>query len=231
MAASTLPAGCAVFLSFTDIVKPVGNLGEAIGQITSRAVTLEDLVGMKLQFAEGERDGVRVNGIANLYRLKAATSVTYETYALVMHGFVDKVLGEGTLARIESEVQLMHQGGLLDKKTTLHHSNVIADFEQGCDSAKGRATVLPFYKCEDLRKMRNMASVWTMQDHPLVCKQDRYIDMSTCGTQWQGGAECGECGVAWKVCVGEAARNATRDFLFAPGDVCVLGIASAQARP
>lgn len=223
-----MPPGCAVFLTYTDIIKPIDAVGETVGQSTSHPMTLDDLMGMKLQFEQGQRDGVRLEGVADLYKYKldAAPETRYDTYALVMRGFVDKVLGEGTLARIESELQTMHEAGLLDKSET-HFSNVIADFEQKADSAKGHATVVPFHKYEALRKMRNMASVWTMQDHPLVCEQERYFDVKMYEPEEEEGTTCG---VAWSVVVGESAGKAARAILFAPGDVCVLGVAKAGAQ-
>ena len=199
---------------------------EKLGTPTSHLVTVADLRAMKWQFENGHVAGKPAPGVAELYDLKAALEgdsggsadaeelpVVREASVLVLRGFTDHVLGAGTLARVESELESMQREKLVDSEALMRgsvknkharHNNVIADFSQAPDIAKGKGTVVPFSKYEALRKVRNMAAVWMQQDHPLVAEQNRYFDTSTCGIGWHGDAERA---VVWGLRVGEAAKR------------------------
>lgn len=192
-----------------------------LGQPTSHRVTVNDLAAMKLQFEQGEVDGLPVHGVAEMFDLKAALQSdegvnlkvlpeVREASVLVMRNFTDKVLGAGTLAQIESELESMQQDGLTDSKALMRgsvknklarHNNVMADFEQAPDIANGRGTVVPFHNYEALRRMRVMAAMWMQQDNPLVAEQNRYFDVASCGIGWHGDAERD---VVWGLRVGKA---------------------------
>tara|TARA_B110000902_G_scaffold233107_1_gene276658 strand:+ start:134 stop:1069 length:936 start_codon:yes stop_codon:yes gene_type:complete len=243
------PAGCAVSLTYCDVGENEPGM-EKLGQATSHPVTVKDLLAMKLQFEQGQTDGKAAPGVAEIFDLKAAMDgvdvgglEVRGASVLVMRNFTDHVLGKGTLAQIESELESMKQDGLTDSKALMRgqvknknarHNNVIADFEQSPDIAKGRGTVVPFRKYDALLKMRNMAAMWMQQDHPLVAEQNRYFDVASCGIGWHGDAERD---VVWGLRVGEATRAMPLMFQaytrsepigpkttihLAPGDVYVM---------
>ena len=99
---------------------------EKLGHPTSHPVSVQDLKAMKLQYEMGEREGNPLNGVADFYDLKAAMEgvdvgglEVREASVLVMREFTDKVLGEGTLAQIESELESMQRDGLTDSKALM----------------------------------------------------------------------------------------------------------------
>lgn len=216
---SRLPEDCAASLTFCD----VGENGvgmEKIGQDTNKPVSVAMLKAMKSKFEYRHVNGEPAPGVAELYDLsqlmegvnvKGAT--VREAGVLVMRNFADHILGEGSLATIESEVQSMHEQGFVDSKALFRgvvknknarHNNVIADFTQSPDYALGRGTVVPFAQYEGLSKMRNAAAEWMGQENPMVCEQNRYFNTAKCGIGWHGDAERR---LVWGVRVGDATSN------------------------
>ena len=237
-----LPRACAVSLTYCDVGENGPGM-EKLGQKTSHPVSVNDLGAMKQRFEA-------LGGKAEVFDLKAAMEgvdvghlEVREVAVLVMRGFTDAVLGNGTLAQIESEVQSMQQFGLTDSKALMRgqvknknarHNNVVADFVQQPDIAAGRGTVVPFADYAAMSKMRAAAAEWMQQGHPLVAEQNRYFDVASCGIGWHGDAERD---VVWGLRVGEATRAMPLMFQaytrcstvgpkttvhLAPGDVYVM---------
>jgi len=189
-----LPDRCAVSLTFADVGEN-GPRMEKIGRPTTNFISGHDLLRMKHSY-EGQ------NGVAELFDLKKVLEESVETSklpevreaaVLVLRGFTDCVIGEGTLIMIESEVQSMKRDGLVDNKALMHgqvknknarHNNVIANFRQSPAIADGKGTVVAFEDYPATRKMRDVAQTWMQQEHPLVAEQNRYYDVETCGIGW-----------------------------------------------
>ena len=244
-----LPPKCAVSLTYCDVGENGPGM-EKLGYPTTRPLSVNDLKAMKMRF-EG------LEGKAEMFDLTAAMEgvnvngkEVRDAAVLVMRGFANVVLGEGTLARIESEVQGMQQAGLTDGKALMRgkvknksarHNNVVSDFEQSPDFAHGHGTVVPFANYDALREMRAIAGDWMQQPYPLVAEQNRYYDVFAggqankgCGIGWHGD---GERDLVWGLRVGEATRAMPLMFqayahhepigpkttiFLAPGDVYVM---------
>jgi hypothetical protein len=273
-----LPAGVAVTLTYCDRGENDSGAGnQTIGQLSNRTVSMEDLKNMELYYTHPREEDKSEDGSTQqrrsckLYDLKHMLCAALpdldpdqveEAGVLVMREFSENVLGAGSTARMEAEVQQMHLDGKVDgsvfSKKHQHlpckgiinkkarHNNVIADFEQSPDYAKGQGTVVPFRHYPTLRLMRGVASTWMQMDHPLVAEQNRYPDVygtnrtkskteePVSGIGWHGDEERS---VVWGLRLGAASKGmplkyqAYRDWkpigpmvemLIDPGDVYVM---------
>lgn len=117
------------------------SLETRIGRTDANPVTSEQLDAMNLMFSSNGGDAVCLDGL------------------LVLRQFTDQVLGEGSTQAV------------LDELTTLHEPDaplLFADYEEEPSSKTHRVRAL--HKTPSIQKARNMAAMWTMQDHPLIAQ-------------------------------------------------------------
>lgn len=275
-----LPAGVAVTLTYCDRGENDSGAGnQTIGQFSNRTVSMKALREMEHYYIyprpeeedEGKEGVFEQNRRCKLYDLKQILCEAMpdldpdqveDAGVLVMKGFAENVLGAGSTALMEGEVQQMHLDGKVDgsvfSKKHEHlpckgiitkrarQNNVIADFEQSPDYAKGQGTVVSFRHYPALRLMRGVASAWMQMDHPLVAEQNRYPDVygtnrtkskaeePVSGIGWHGDEERS---VVWGLRLGAASKGMplkyqayrdskpigpTVEMLIDPGDVYVM---------
>ena len=115
------------------------SLETRIGRDDANAVALKELRGMSSMFRVNGGDTLEIDGL------------------LVMRAFTDRVLGEGSTEAILNEI-----AGIEARDARVF----FADYEEN-PSPKTHG-VHALHKHPTVQKARNMASMWTMQDHPLV---------------------------------------------------------------
>lgn len=212
-----LPSPCFCTLTFCDSGENSVGM-EIIGQRSEVLVTMGMLEEMKARF-EG------VGGKAEMVDLKAVLGgkappgkAVREAGVLVLRDFVKVVHGEETLRRVEHELQQQQEDGKLDSKAFMRggvknkaarHNNVIAGFAQAPDYANKKGTIVPWSSCPAIAKMGASAKEWMKQPHELVCEQNRYFDVKSCGIGFHGDAERN---VVMGLRVGEACKRAPLMF-------------------
>ena len=110
---------------------------------------------------------------------------------LVLHNFVDTVLGPGSTAAIETELQAMADENLMWQSSVATRreqprclENQLSDFE---DKAR---CVVPFSTLPMCQKLRGVLCCWAQQDHPLVADNERcYHPRDKVHSMWQGRPE------------------------------------------
>jgi hypothetical protein len=117
------------------------SLETRIGRTDAKPVTSEQLHAMNQMFSSNGGATICLDGL------------------LVLRQFTDRVLGEGATQAV------------LDELTNLHEPDsplLFADYEEesNCKTHKVRA----LNKHPSIQKARNMAAMWTMQDHPLIAQ-------------------------------------------------------------
>ena len=121
------------------ITDVIVSLSTRIGRDDAKHVSVEDLNNMEVMFAS---NGGKTLRLATL---------------LVMRDFMSRVMGDETLERIAEELRL---------NDSLEGTAVFADFEEKANERTHDVHALRNYPC--IQRARNIASMWTMQDHPLV---------------------------------------------------------------
>jgi hypothetical protein len=198
--ASTLkkmPTRCAVSLTFAN--RGENEVGmQIIGVPASKLVTMEMMQAAKLQWDMGadSSDQVHAPGEAELYDLSGMVEgAPYGAGVLVLRGFAQRLLGDDAPAQIEHELQMQAESGKVDTKALMRgevknkvarHNNVMADFDQAPDHASGRGTVVNMRDYPFIDALAAQAAVWMQQDNPLICEQNRYYDVTSCGIGWHG---------------------------------------------
>ena len=146
------------------------SLDTRIGRTDANPVTSEQLHAMNLMFSSNGGDTLCLDGL------------------LVLRQFTDRVLGEGATQSV------------LDELTTLHESDtplLFADYEEEPSSKTYRVRAL--HKHPSIQTARNMAAMWTMQDHPLIAQTGGVLHpvvpkrgvhwamcLRTCQLPWKG---------------------------------------------
>jgi hypothetical protein len=139
---------------------------------------------------------------------------------LVLRGFAQRLLGEDACDHIEHELQTQYINGKLDKKKLSRQgkvenkpsrwNNVLADFDQEPDIARGKGTVLKMSNFPFINALNAQAAMWMQQDNSLVCEQNLYYDVHKGGQQNKG------CGIGWhgdterEIVMGYRAGEATK---------------------
>jgi hypothetical protein len=178
---------------------------QIIGGPPSRLVTGTMLEAALLQWeAAGQEDAVTM-GESELLDLTAALPSelrarpdAQDAKVLVLRGFAQRLLGADAPDQIEHELEQQKRDGKIDsqalmrgkvKNKNARHNNCMADFEQAPDHAAGRGTVVRISDYPFIRGLAAQAAMWMQQDNPLICEQNRYYDVKTCGIGWHGDAE------------------------------------------
>jgi len=200
-----LPASCAVSLTFSN--RGENSVGmQIIGGPASQLVTMNMLEAAKLQWEAGNGpDGVVNPGEAELHDLSSMLDPQLCSQhdgvgagVLVLRGFVQRLLGEDAVDKVENELELQHQRGKIDSKALMRgavknknarHNNVMAHFDQEPDHAQGKGTVVKMEDYPTINELSRNAAMWMQQDNPLICEQNRYYDVKPCGIGWHGDAE------------------------------------------
>lgn len=124
----------------------------------------------------------------------AAARQGQDASVLVLRGFVKGVLGPEAVDQIEHEFEMQHVQGKVDckalfrgevKNKNARHNNVLADFDQEPDYAAGKGTVVKLVDYPYLDRLAKVAKDWMSQDRDLVCEQNRYFDVKSCGIGWR----------------------------------------------
>ena len=110
---------------------------------------------------------------------------------IVLHNFVDTVLGAGSTDAIEAELQSMVDNGLMwescegDTGSGRAHrcENKLADFQDEVEC------VVPFLTYPVCNKLRSILCCWAQQDHPLVADNNRCFNpRGKLNSNWSGRA-------------------------------------------
>lgn len=117
------------------------SLETRIGRTDANPVTSEQIDAMNLMFSSKGGDAVCLDGL------------------LVLRQFTDRVLGEGSTQAVLDEIAAIEA-----RDTPL----LFADYEEEPSSKTHRVHAL--HKHPAIQKVRNMAAMWTMQDHPLIAQ-------------------------------------------------------------
>lgn len=115
------------------------SLETRIGRSDANPVTLTEMQNMCFMFRGNGGETVELDGL------------------LVMRAFTDRVLGAGSTQAIVDEITAIEAG---------EAPLFFADYTE--DSNSKTHQVLALRNHSAVQKARNMAAVWTMQDHPLV---------------------------------------------------------------
>lgn len=165
-----------------------------IGGPPSQLVTMDMLKAAKMQW----------NGDSELYDLSAVVDQDLVSKhsgcgagVLVLRQFAQRLMGEDAPDHIEHELELQKQRGKIDCKALMRgqvknknarHNNVMADFDQEPDHAAGKGTVVKIKDYPFINALTSHAAIWQQQDNPLICEQNRYFDVKSCGIGWHGAA-------------------------------------------
>lgn len=209
------PPKCAVSLTFCNRGENEPGM-QMIGGPPSQTVTVDMLKAAKAQWDAGNgADGVVSPDESELIDLSAGLkNVSYLEGAPMMDGaavlvlrrFVQRLLGEDAVGKVEHELEHQMQNGKIDKQKynkrrkvvqNKHKrwNNVMADFDQEPDIRNGKGTVVNMVHYPMIQALNNHAAMWLQQDKPVICEQNRYynIDKSTDGTPcrigWHGDKE------------------------------------------
>lgn len=172
-----METGIAQILSFVDRLNFVG------GHSASKTLSPTDLEVMRDYYhtvgdSKGEeRTSQYVDLLKSLdsHMRPDADSAS----VIVLHNFVDAVLGAGSTDAIEAELQSMVDNGLMwvscngeasSAATTRRCENRLADVEDKVHC------VVPFSTLPTCNKLRSVLCCWAGQDHPLVADNCRFID-------------------------------------------------------
>lgn len=126
---------------------------------------------------------------------------------LVMKNFLDRIAGAGSLSSLQLELAAVSVGR--EDKPLL-----FADFE---DHSASTHSVFALHKHPTIQQARNMASVWTMQDHPLIGQTGPLIHEHVEG----------RC-VHWHICLRECTLESHQGTVeLEAGDVFVMSLVRA----
>tara|TARA_B110001450_G_scaffold101649_1_gene96249 strand:- start:1402 stop:2379 length:978 start_codon:yes stop_codon:yes gene_type:complete len=200
---ATLSEGCSVFKmpAATAVSLTFANRGEnehgmqMIGGPPSRLVTMEMLKSAASQWrGESELHDLSAMVETNLVRNNFGDGAG----VLVLRGFAQRQMGEGAPDKIEHELEQQARGGKVDSKALMRgrvknkrarHNNVMADFEQDADYAAGKGTVVNISDYAFISALRDHAAAWMQQEDGLICEQNRYFDVKSCGIGFHGDSE------------------------------------------
>lgn len=159
------------------------------GTPTTVFVGMDELRDMKARF-EG------MGGKAELVDLQAvlgskapAGKQVKEAGVLVLRDFLTVARGGG-LKNIEHELEQQAQNGKIDSKAFMRgqvknkharHNNMIAGFNQAPDYANKKGTIVAYSDYPAIAEMEAAARDWMKQPNELVCEQNRYFDIKSCG--------------------------------------------------
>ena len=153
-----------------------------IGRSDASPVTSEQLDAMDLMFTSNGGKTVKLDGL------------------LILRAFTDRVLGDGSTRDILEEITAIE---------TLDAPVFLADYEE--DSNDKTYKVHALHKHPAVQKARNMAAMWTMQDHPLVAQTGQVVHSNLQGRK-----------VCWCMCLKTCQLQWKEDNVeLYSGDVCV----------
>lgn len=189
-----MPPESAVSLTFANRGENEPGM-EKIGGAASQLVTMDMLKSAKMQWGDE----------AELYDLSAMVDnelvdkhMGGGAGVLVLRKFAQRLMGEDAPSHIEHELELQKQRGKIDSKALMRgqvknknarHNNVMANFDQDPDHAKGKGTVVKLEDYPFINALASHAAMWMQQDNPLICEQNRYYNVESCGIGWHGDAE------------------------------------------
>lgn len=186
-----MPAQCAVSLTFANRGENEKGM-EIIGGPPSKLVNMDILKAAKMQWT----------GEAELYDLSAMVDQDLVSKnsgggsgILVLRQFAQRLLGEDAPDHIEHELEVQKHNGKIDTKALIRgqvknknarHNNVMAHFDQASEHAAGKGTVVKIKDYPFINALTSHAAMWMQQDNPLICEQNRYFDVKSCGIGWHG---------------------------------------------
>jgi hypothetical protein len=182
-------------LLFTNMVH-IGagsTAGSTVGRSDATPITLSTLDAMRLQYQEGGGGLVA----------EVETSIGGTSWSvLVMKNFLGRVVGDDATSSLQLELSSVATGSE-DK------SLFFADFEEHTAPTH---TVCALHKHPALQQTRNIASMWTMQDHPLIGQVGPLVHDHVQG----------RC-VHWYVCLRECTLESKQGVVeLGEGDVYVM---------
>ena len=131
-------------LLFTDVTQ---SLETRIGRNDATSTTRQLVDAMRQQFGTNGGETVELEGL------------------LVMRRFIQRVMGSDVVDSIIGELAAVEA---LEESGAPSDSLFFADYEEASNSKTHRVHCL--LRNPTTQKARNMASIWTMQDHPLVAQ-------------------------------------------------------------
>ena len=169
------------------ITDVIVSLNTRIGRDDAKHVSAKDLDNMEAMFASNGGEILRLENL------------------LIMRDFTNRVMGQQTLESITEE---------LNTNDTLGKTIVFADYEEKANEHTYDVHALRNYP--SIQKARNIASMWTMQDHPLVVQV---------GSQTMTLVEGSK--VSWSVCLSTSDLEYKNDIVkLHSGDVYVKSLSS-----
>ena len=159
-------------LLFTNVAV---SLETRIGRADVNHVTSEQLCAMNLMFTHNGGNTAELDGL------------------LVMRQFTDRVMGD------ECTKDILNELATINECENPLHPLFFADYEE--DSSFRTHKVHALHKHPSVQRARNMAAMWTMQDHPLVAQTGGVLHthllgrgvhwhmcLRTCQLPWKGGS-------------------------------------------
>ena len=216
-----MPPECAVSLTFANRGENEKGM-EIIGGPPSKMVTMDMLKAAKMQW----------QGASELYDLSSMVDPELvEKHQgqgagiLVLREFAQRLMGEDAPEHIEHELELQKKNGKIDSKALMRgqvknknarHNNVMAHFDQEPDHAAGKGTVVKIKDYPFINALTSHAAMWMQQDNPLICEQNRYFDVKSCGIGWHGTATPlkTKSGVRSLTCCSSCTQAMLKDRLF-----------------
>ena len=197
-----IPPGCAVSLTLANRGENEKGM-QIVGGPPSQLVTTRMLHAAKLKWEVGTgRDGAVQLYEAELHDLSAKVDPALvercggeDAAVLVLRNFAPRLIGDDACDQIEHELETQLRDGKIDKQALMRGvvknknarwNNVMADFDQEPAYAEGRGTVVKIADYPFIHKLAQHAGMWLQQGNPLVCEQNRYFDVKSCGIGFHG---------------------------------------------
>lgn len=186
-----MPPECAVSLTFANRGENEKGM-QIIGGSPSRLVSMKMLREIQIQW-EGESELHDLSALVDTELVEEHSG--RGAGILVLRRFAQTLIGEDAPAQIEHELELQKKNGKIDtqalmrgqvKNKNARHNNVMAHFDQEPDHPSGKGTVVKIKDYPFINELTSHAGVWMQQDWPLICEQNRYFNVKSCGIGWHG---------------------------------------------